>query len=64
MTTKRAEKQTADAIDNEGKEFLIEGEMKRLFDAAQRSARLLNSFDVVPPRAEGLRVDRHEAQGH
>jgi integrase len=35
MTTKRAKKQTAEAVDKKGKDFLTEGEMKRLLDAAK-----------------------------
>ena len=35
MTTKRAKKQPAQAIDRKGKDFLTEGEMKRLLDAAK-----------------------------
>jgi hypothetical protein len=33
MATKRAKKETAEAIDKKGKDFLIEGEIKRLLDA-------------------------------
>jgi type 1 fimbriae regulatory protein FimB len=35
MATKRAKKQTAQAVDKKGKDFLTEGEMKRLLDAAK-----------------------------
>jgi type 1 fimbriae regulatory protein FimB len=35
MTTKRSKKQTAQAVDKKGKDFLTEGEMKRLLDAAK-----------------------------
>jgi type 1 fimbriae regulatory protein FimB len=35
MVTKRAKKQTAEAVDKKGKDFLTEGEMKRLLDAAK-----------------------------
>jgi type 1 fimbriae regulatory protein FimB len=35
MATKRAKKQTARAVDKKGKDFLTEGEMKRLLDAAK-----------------------------
>lgn len=37
MATKRAKKQTAQAVDKKGKDFLTEGEMKRLLDAAKGS---------------------------
>jgi hypothetical protein len=35
MATKRAKKQTAQAINKKGKDFLTEGEMKRLLDATK-----------------------------
>ena len=35
MAMKRAKKQTAEAVDKKGKDFLTEGEMKRLLDAAK-----------------------------
>jgi integrase len=35
MATKRAKKQTAQAVDKKGKDFLTEGEMKHLLDAAK-----------------------------
>jgi len=35
MTTKRVKKRTTQAIDKKGKDFLTEGEMKRLLDAAK-----------------------------
>jgi hypothetical protein len=35
MATKRAKKQTAQAVDKNGKDFLTEGEMKRLLDGEQ-----------------------------
>jgi len=35
MATKRAKKPTAGAVDKKGKDFLTEGEMKRLLDAAK-----------------------------
>lgn len=35
MSTKRAKKSAADAVDKRGKDFLTEGEMKRLLDAAK-----------------------------
>jgi type 1 fimbriae regulatory protein FimB len=35
MATKRAKKQAAQAVDTKGKDFLTEGEMKRLLDAAK-----------------------------
>ena len=35
MATKRAKKPTAEAVDKKGKDFLTEGEMKRLLDAAK-----------------------------
>lgn len=34
MATKRAKKQTAEAVEKRGKDFLTEGEMMRLLDAA------------------------------
>jgi type 1 fimbriae regulatory protein FimB len=37
MVTKRAKKQTAQAVDKKGKDFLTEGEMKRWLDAAKGS---------------------------
>lgn len=37
MATKRTKKQTAEAVDKKGKDFLTEGEMKRLLDAAKGS---------------------------
>jgi site-specific recombinase XerD len=37
MVTKRAKKQTAQAVDKKGKDFLTEGEMKRLLDGAKGS---------------------------
>jgi integrase len=37
MVTKRAKKQTAQAVDKKSKDFLTEGEMKRLLDAAKGS---------------------------
>lgn len=33
MATKRAKQQTAEAIDKKGKDFLTEGEMKRLINS-------------------------------
>jgi integrase len=35
VATKRAKKQTVQAVDKKGKDFLTEGEMKRLLDAAK-----------------------------
>jgi type 1 fimbriae regulatory protein FimB len=35
MATKMAKKQAADAVDKKGRDFLTEGEMKRLLDAAK-----------------------------
>jgi integrase len=35
MATKRTKKQAAEAVDKKGKDFLTEGEMKRLLDAAK-----------------------------
>src|ERR1044072_5061784 len=35
MAMKRAKKQTTEAVDKKGKDFLTEGEMKRLLDAAK-----------------------------
>jgi integrase len=35
MATKRAKKQTTQAVDKKGKDFLTEGEMRRLLDAAK-----------------------------
>jgi hypothetical protein len=37
MATKRSKKQTAEAVDKKGGDFLTEGEMKRLLDAAKGS---------------------------
>lgn len=36
MATKRVKKRTPQAVDKKSKDFLTEGEMKRLLDAAER----------------------------
>ena len=37
MATKRVKREAAEAIDKKGKDFLTEGEIKRLLDAAKGS---------------------------
>jgi len=57
MATKRAKKRTTQAVDKKGKDFLTEGEMKRLLDAAKGGRYGLRDYlMLLMAYRHGLRV--------